>query len=105
MTFPLRTAREYPITGSHLDPELAQRRPARSVTVIWMSLLAIACLLCWDVSAGRSYGSAERCRAAPASALRSDFRRTWASRLLAASRLMKVAEAERDFEPPAEAAQ
>ena len=31
MMFPLRTAREYPMIGSHFDPELAQRRPMRSV--------------------------------------------------------------------------
>jgi hypothetical protein len=37
MCCPLRTAREYPMIGSHFDPELAQRRPARSVTVMWMS--------------------------------------------------------------------
>jgi len=38
MMFPARTAREYPIFGSHFDPELAVIRPARSVTVMLMSL-------------------------------------------------------------------
>src|SRR5215212_8132916 len=37
MRFPLRTAREYPITGSHFEAVAAQRRPKRSVTVMWMS--------------------------------------------------------------------
>jgi hypothetical protein len=38
MKFPLRTAREYPITGSHFDPELAHLRPDRSVTEMLISL-------------------------------------------------------------------
>jgi hypothetical protein len=34
----MRTAREYPIFGSHVDPELAHWRPGRLLTVMLMSL-------------------------------------------------------------------
>src|SRR5688500_8917396 len=102
MKFPLRTARLYPITGSHFDPELAQRRPARSVTVIWTSLLAIARVSSTGTPRRRDHmepqsGVERRPNAR--------FRWTPASRLLPASRPVKVAEAERDLEPPGETAQ
>src|SRR5436305_2538254 len=71
MMFPARTAREYPIFGSHFDPELAVFRPARSLTLMWMSLLTMMSVLqyCANVEgqmvatpAGRANaGHSDRC--------------------------------------------